>query len=181
VDFWIAVLAVVGVLGAGVLAGVVIGIVLSIGWLVYTSATPALSELGRQPGTSAFRSLEEAPDLERLPHLLVVRFDSGLTFLTAEVLADGVEERVGARRAVVIDFAGVNVIDSQGSGQLGLLVAHAQREGWSLRLARVRPGVRAVLDADGVLSRLGPDRLHGNVDEAVRAQEMATVAIEESR
>ena len=37
-DFWIAVLAIVGVLSAGVLAGVVIGIVLSVGWLVYVSS-----------------------------------------------------------------------------------------------------------------------------------------------
>src|SRR6185436_16236681 len=52
VDFWIAVLAIIGVLSAGVLAGVVVGIVLSLGWLAYVSATPAVSELGREPGTS---------------------------------------------------------------------------------------------------------------------------------
>ena len=37
----------------------------------------------------------------------------------------------------------------------------------TVRLARVKPGVRAVLDADRVLERLGPDHVHGNLDEAV--------------
>ena len=39
-DFWIAVAAILGVLSAGVLAGVVIGIVLSLGWLVYVATQP---------------------------------------------------------------------------------------------------------------------------------------------
>src|SRR6478735_604688 len=85
VDFSIAVLAIIGVLSAGVLAGVIIGIVLSIAWLVYVSAAPALTELGREPGTSAFRPIDEVPGLEHPPGLLVVRFNSGLTFVTAEV------------------------------------------------------------------------------------------------
>jgi sulfate permease, SulP family len=33
-DFWVAVSAILGVLSAGVLAGVVIGAVLSVGWLI---------------------------------------------------------------------------------------------------------------------------------------------------
>lgn len=40
VDFWIAVGAILGVLTSGVLAGVIIGIVLSLGWLVYVNARP---------------------------------------------------------------------------------------------------------------------------------------------
>ncbi len=50
-DFWIAVAALLGVLSAGVLAGVIIGIALSIGWLVYVSATPAMPVLVRRRGT----------------------------------------------------------------------------------------------------------------------------------
>jgi sulfate permease, SulP family len=174
VDFWIALLAIIGVLSAGVLAGVVIGIVLSIGWLAYVSATPAMSELGREPGTSAFRSVEEYPDSERARGLLVVRFDGGLTFVTSESLADGVENRlqdaVEPFTAVVIDFAGVNFIDSQGADHIGQLLELAERDGWTLRLARVRGDVLSVLDADGILARLGLDLVHNNVDQAVQAE-----------
>jgi high affinity sulfate transporter 1 len=174
IDFWIAVLAIIGVLSAGVLAGVVVGIALSIGWLVYVSATPALTELGREPGSPAFRSVDEHPDSERYPGLFIVRFDGGLTFVTAEGLADGIEDRL--RRAtepisaVVIDFVGVNFVDSQGADQLGDLVELARRDRWSLRLARVRGDVMAVLDADGVIDRLGSDRVHPTMAEAVRAE-----------
>ena len=34
----------------------------------------------------------------------------------------------------------------------------------------MKPEVAGVLAKDGVLDRLGPDRIHGNVDRAVEAQ-----------
>jgi len=39
-----------------------------------------------------------------------------------------------------------------------------------MRLARVKPTVATVLEKDGVLDRLGPGRIHGNVHRAVEAQ-----------
>jgi MFS superfamily sulfate permease-like transporter len=74
-DFWIAIAAILGVLGGGVLVGVMIGIALSVVWLVYVSAAPYMPELGRQPGTQVFRSIDEYPDSETYPGLLVMGFD----------------------------------------------------------------------------------------------------------
>ena len=48
-DFWVAATAIVAVLSAGVLAGVVIGIALSLVWLVYVTTTPEMPLLGREP------------------------------------------------------------------------------------------------------------------------------------
>ena len=64
-DFWIAIAALLGVLSAGVLLGVVIGIVLSLGWLVYVATSPSMPLLGRQPGTQVFRDLESIPRTRR--------------------------------------------------------------------------------------------------------------------
>lgn len=69
----------------------------------------------------------------------------------------------------MIDFAGVNFIDSQGSADLGRMATLAERAGISLRLARVAPAVMDVLLADGVVDQLGVDRFHPNVDLAVKA------------
>ena len=102
---------------------------------------------------------------------------AALTFLTADGLADGRDEASAGRctgTGIVIDFAGVNFIDSQGSDQLRQLVELSRGPMTSLRLARVRGDVLAVLRADGVVALLGEERLHGNVDQAVRA-ELASV------
>ena len=97
-DFWIATVALLGVLSAGVLAGVIIGIALSIGWLVYVSATPAMPELVRQPGTQVFRNADDLPDGEAYPGLLVLGFDAGLFFIDANALEDRVRKLCPSRR-----------------------------------------------------------------------------------
>lgn len=172
-DFWIAAAAVVGVLSVGVLAGVVIGVVLSLAWLVYVATSPPIPLLGREPGTHVFRDLDENPADETFPGIVVLRLDGGLFFATAEAL----EERIRAVtasgspvRGLVLDLEGVDFIDSQGAAKLTELHELSLVDGWTLRLARVKPPVAAVLRADGFLERLGPDRVYGNVQRAVRAQ-----------
>src|SRR5207342_2520935 len=81
-DFWIAVAAILGVLSAGVLAGVVIGVVLSLGWLIYVATRPPMPLLGRQAGTQVFRDLDQNPGDETYPGVAVLRLDGGLFFAT---------------------------------------------------------------------------------------------------
>jgi sulfate permease, SulP family len=171
-DFWIALVALLGVLSAGVLAGVIIGIALSIGWLVYVSATPAMPVLVRQPGTEVFRPADDCPEGETYPGLLVLGFDAGLFFIDANALEDRI--RSGAHEAdprlqiVVLDFEGVNYIDSQGSETLGGILELVRSHGAELRLARVKPSVMDVLLRDGVVDRIGGSNIHGNLFEASR-------------
>ena len=153
-DFWIAMAALLGVLSAGVLLGVVIGIVLSLGWLVYVATSPSMPLLGREAGTQVFRDLDEHPEDETHPGVAVLRIDGGLFFATAEA----VDERVRAitdghpgLRTLVLDLEGVNFVDAQGAAKLTEIHGLAEADGLTLRLARVKPDVLAVLRAEGFL------------------------------
>ena len=155
------------------LAGVVIGVVLSLGWLVYVATRPPMPLLGRQPGTQVFRDLDENPADETFPGIAVLRMDGGLFFATAEALEERVRELAQEdpdRRALVLDLEGVNFIDSQGAAKLTEIHELTEADGVTLRLARVKPQVLAVLEADGVIDRIGADHIHGNVHRAVEAQ-----------
>ena len=131
--------AIIGVLSAGVLAGVVIGVVLSLGWLVYVATRPPMPLLGREPGTQVFRELGEKPGDETFPGIAVVRLDGGLFFATAEALEDRVREldRSGRQcshsgaRSRRVDF-----VDSQGAAKLSEIHRLTQADGVTLRLAR---------------------------------------------
>jgi anti-anti-sigma factor len=172
-DFWVAVAAIIAVLSVGVLAGVAIGVVLSLGWLVYVATRPPMPLLGRMAGTEAFRDLDEHPGDETFPGIRVMRLDGGLFFATAEALEDRVRELAeeGAEtNAIVLDLEGVDFIDSQGAAKLTEIRQLTEADGVTLRLARVKPQVFTVLQADGVIDRIGPDHIHGNIDLAVEAQ-----------
>jgi high affinity sulfate transporter 1 len=183
-DFWIAVAAVLGALSAGVLTGVVIGIALSLVWLVYVATAPGMPVLGREPGTHVFRDLTDNPGDETFPGIVVVRLDGGLFFATGDALEERIRALVAPEddqvHAAVLDLEGVDFVDSQGAAKLSEVLDYTQSIRVELRLARVKPAVAGVLARDGVLDRFGPERIHGNVQRAVQAQLRADGSIARS-
>jgi anti-anti-sigma factor len=156
-----------------VLAGVVIGVVLSLGWLVYVATRPPMPLLGREAGTQVFRDLEEHPGDETFPGIPVLRLDGGLFFATTEALEDRVRQLTEDGRrshALVLDLEGVDFVDSQGAAKLSEIHRLTQGDGVTLRLARVKPAVLKALRADGTLELIGSDHIHGNVNRAIDAQ-----------
>ena len=176
VDFWIAVVALLATLVFGVLAGVVIGIGLSLLWLVSVATHPQMPTLGRERGTQVFRELDGYPGDEILPGVAVIRFDGGLFFATADALEDRLRQVILANpelTGIVIDCGGINFIDSQGAAKMADVVTLTRDAGVNLRLTRLKPDPRAVLERDGVIELIGPDKIHGNIHRAVTAERAA--------
>jgi len=172
-DFWIALAALVGALVFGVLAGVMIGIGLSLLWLVSVATRPPMPLLGRERGTHVFRELSVHPDDERIDGIAVLRLDGGLFFATSDALEDRVREVAltsASVTAIVLDCEGIDFIDSQGTSKMGEILDLTDQANVTLRLARVKPGVLEVLGRDGFCDRLGDQRVHGSVQHAVLAQ-----------
>ena len=171
VDFWVAIAAILGTLVFGILAGVVIGIGLSLLWLVYVVTHPRLSVLGRERGTQVFRDLDEHPDDESFAGVVLLRVDGGVFFATSDVLEDRVRTALLGPdvRGMVLHFAGVNFVDSQGAAAVSEIIRMTAEAGVELRLASVRPAVRRMLERDGVVQQLGADHLHGNLPRALAA------------
>ncbi len=166
-DFWVAVSALVATLVFGVLAGVAIGVAMSLVWLVSVASRPDLPLLGREKGSDVYRNLDEHPDDEQCPGIVVVR-PGRRTLLRQLRCRGGPDPRADPFRAglvaIVLDAEGINFVDSQGSAKLGDVVTMAEEAQVALRLARVKPRSAAVLERDGVLDRIGSDHVHGNVD-----------------
>jgi high affinity sulfate transporter 1 len=175
-DFWIAVAAIAATLLVGVLAGVMVGIGLSLIWLISVATRPPMPLLGREAGTQVFRELEEHPEDERFPGVVVLRLDGGLFFATSDALEDRIREVALSASdigGIVLDCEGIDFIDSQGSAKMREILELTERAGVTLRLARVKPAVRELLRRDHVLDRIGDHRIHGNVHRAVEAQLLA--------
>jgi sulfate permease, SulP family len=176
-DFWIAVTAILATLVFGVLAGVMIGIALSLLWLIAVTTRPNIALLGREPGTQVYRDISKNPADEQPMGIAVVRLDGDLFFATADALEDRIRDVIHSSsrlHGIVLDCEGINFVDSQGSAKMAEITRLAEDSGLTLRLARVKPAVAATLERDGVLERIGPDHIHGNVHRAVQAQKATT-------
>ena len=163
-----------GVLSAGVLAGVVIGVALSLVWLIHVATRPRIPRLSRQPGTQVFRDADEHPDDETFDGMIILRLDFGLSFATAEALEER-DPRADRRRAagrVRSSWTSPAWTSSTPRAprscarSAGSPTHPAPYSAWRA----IKPNIRAVLAADGVLDQIGKDHVHGNVDEAVEAQ-----------
>ena len=105
------------------------------------------------------------------PGTVVLRMDGGVFFATADALVDQVRVAVltPGVHSVVLHFAGVNFMDSQGAATVSEIVRMTEASNVELRLAAVRPAVRRVLERQGAVELLGADHIHGNVHRAVAA------------
>jgi SulP family sulfate permease len=132
-EFWVGIVALLGVLTFGTLQGVLTGLMLSLLVLIARSSRPDIPVLGRWPGTKVFHRLNENPDSETYPGLVIIRFDGPLYFATANALRDKVREVTTdvapPVTMVLIDMEGVNYIDLEGCDMLNEIVTNMKRVG----------------------------------------------------
>ena len=170
-EFLAALAALLGVMTFGVLQGVLIGVALSIIWLVAVSALPYIPELGRKPGTHAYFDLQEHPDSQTYPGLSILRFDGGLFFVNADALGDRLREvrvKSGSMlNGVILSMEGVNFIDTEGADIIKKISQAGKDLGIDLHLARLKPQVLEVLQRDGVIDQIGAEHIHDDIAAAV--------------
>ncbi len=170
-EFWLALAALLGVLTFGLLNGVLIGVALSLLWLVWRSSHPAIPVLGRMPNSKVYCNADRHPESETVPGLVVIRFDGPLFFATATSLRERIRELTTdvdpEVKAVVLDMESTSIIDLEGASALHTAVKELYATDVTLHLARIKEEIQDVLEQDGVLDTLGRDCLFDHVHDAV--------------
>ena len=128
------------VLALGVEAGVVIGVALSMGALIWRASRPHIAVLGRIPGTEHFRNIARYA-ADTAPGLLMLRVDAGLFFGNVEAVNARIEDELAARpatRDLVLVLSAVNEVDTSALFALTGLNAMLKTRGVALHLAEVK-------------------------------------------
>ncbi|MBQ5939826.1 SulP family inorganic anion transporter [Massilia sp. AB1] len=145
-----------GVLVFGVEAGVVIGVALSMGALIWRASRPHIAVLGRIPGSEHFRNVDRF-STDTAPGLLMLRIDAGLFFGNVEAVNERVEEELAARpgtRHLVLVLSAVNAIDTTALFGLAELNTSLLQRGVLLHLAEVKGPVMDRLKQSELLGAL---------------------------
>ena len=161
-EFFIAIAALLGVLGSGPVNGVLLGAAISIVLLLRQAARPRVTEMGRIPGSTYYADRSRHPENEAIPGALVVRCESSLLYFNAEYVRERVFEILAARedavRLVVLFLGAVPKIDLAGAELIGDLLRTFRARGVELRVADAHGQVR---DA---LRRVGFEEEYGDLD-----------------
>jgi len=145
-----------GVLALGVEAGVVIGVALSMGALIWRASRPHIAVLGRIPGTEHFRNIERYT-ADTAHGLLLLRVDAQLFFGNAEAVNERIEDELAAHpaaRHLVLVLSAVNAIDTSALFALAELNSMLRGRGIGLHLAEVKGPVMDRLKHSELLGAL---------------------------
>ncbi len=157
----------------GVLYGVLVAIVLSILDLLRRVARPHDAIQGFVPGVAGMHDLDDYPEADPEPGLVVYRYDAPLFFANAENFREralaAVDENpepvkwfvLNAEANVEVDLTALDVLDQ--------LRAELASRGIVFAMARVKQDLRVMLEAAGLVDKIGEDRIFMTLPTAVEA------------
>jgi high affinity sulfate transporter 1 len=150
VEFAVAVVALIAVLGLGVLKGVLLAAVFSLLLLIQRAMHPLLAVLGQRPGADSFTEMRHDRDAKRLPGALLVKPYGALLYFNVEAVRARLFEIIakeGRQPNLVLAMGAVPVLDLAGARFLGELREELARSGVVLRLAEVNESAFQTLKA----------------------------------
>ena len=189
-DFVVWMTAFLGTLFLGVEIGLAIAVGVSLLIVIYESAYPHTSVLGRLPGTTVYRNVKQYPEAERYDGIVLVRIDAPVYFANAQNVRDKIrkyrlaaQEELNAQNGtvkyLVLEMSPVSHVDTS--------ALHILEDMYETYLARgqqmlfVNPNMKVMrkfVDS-GFAEKVGGEHFFVSLQDAVSCclQEMDTEAV----
>ncbi|MDX1803905.1 MAG: sulfate permease [Alcanivorax sp.] len=159
-DFSAMAITIAGVLGWGVEAGVLAGVVTSLALYLWRTNQPHVAEIGLVPGTEHFRNVQRH-QVQVSPAVLGMRIDESLYFANARRLEDQIYDAALLRpqtRDVVLMGAAINHLDASAVDSLLSLNQRLHDAGIKLHLSEIKGPVMDQLKRTEL-----PEQLSGQI------------------
>jgi len=170
-EFTVAMAALIGVLGSGLLRGVLIGAIISLVQLLRRASKPHVAFLGRIPGARRFSDMARHPDNEPVFGTLLFRAEASLLYFNADHVRETVMKRVAEMgmglRLAICDLSTSPYVDLAGAEMLAGLHDELAATNVRLQIVEARSSVRDRLEAAGVEKKVGRIGRFKSVADAV--------------
>jgi high affinity sulfate transporter 1 len=170
-DFLVFLAAFLGVALLGVLPGIAIAIIASVGAVFGRIWRPYTTVLGKVDGVPGLHDRASYPQAAIVPGCTVYRFDAPLIFANAGTFRREVRALAAVDpppRWIVVAAEPMTDVDTTGCDMLEDLAADLDASGVSLHFAELKDPVREKVDRFGLNHVLPADRFHPTVNDAVR-------------
>ncbi|KAK9282914.1 hypothetical protein L1049_011139 [Liquidambar formosana] len=165
----------------GIEIGVLVGVGASLAFVIHESANPHIAVLGRLPGTTVYRNIQQYPEAYTYHGIVIVRVDAPMYFANISYIKDRLREYEvdidkSTRRGpevervyfVIIEMAPVTYIDS--SAVQALKDLHQEYKSRDIQIAIANPNreVLLTLTNSGVVELIGKEWYFVRVHDAVQ-------------
>jgi SulP family sulfate permease len=170
-EFVVAMAAMLGVLGSGLLRGVLIGAFISILQLLRRASHPHVAFLGRIPGTRRYSDLARHEDNQVIPGVLICRPESGLLYFNIDHVRDRITKAVHTAteppKLVLLDLSAAPHVDLQAAQTLVSLHSDLTAAGAHFQIVEAHASVRDTLRLEGLEAKVGRINRFTSVTDAV--------------
>jgi SulP family sulfate permease len=152
----------------GITQGILLGVLISLVFLVYKISVPHMAQLGRIPNSNVYRNVERFPDAQISNDLLIVRFDARLFYANMDYFKRQLVkfEQGKALKAIIIDASGINSVDSSAINMIKKLNVAYKRRGIQLLFAGLKGPVRDTFVMHKIYLHHGYDNFFVSIKEA---------------
>ena len=170
-EFYIAMIALVGVLIWGILTGVLLAAIITLLLLIKETSSPNVAFLGKIPGTKRYSDLERNPDNEIIEGVLIVRIESSIFYFNVENIKEQLWKKINNEpytlHTVLFDLGSSPKIDLAGVRFFKQFFMDLKAKNISLKVTEARAEVRDNLRAEGLEMLLGHISRSVSVDDLV--------------
>ncbi|XP_041018713.1 sulfate transporter 3.1-like [Juglans microcarpa x Juglans regia] len=180
-DFIVCMSAYLGVVFGSVTIGLVIAISISLLRVLLFVARPRTLVMGNIPESMIYRNVEQYPNANNVPGILILEIDAPIYFTNASYLRERIarwideeEDRIKSSgetglQYVILDMSAVGNIDTSGISMLEEMKKTTERRGLKLVLANPGGEVMKKLNKSKFIENIGQEWIYLTVGEAVGA------------
>mmetsp|Transcript_14528 Transcript_14528/g.41370 ORF Transcript_14528/g.41370 Transcript_14528/m.41370 type:complete len:699 (+) Transcript_14528:1100-3196(+) len=162
----------------GVEIGILVGVGVSLILVIYKTAFPRITSLGKLPQTNIYRNIQMYPEAEEPQGMILVRIDAPIFFANIEGIKDYLIDKLARAKKrhekmndqvsyVIIDMSPSPDIDVAGLHMFEELIHDLKSEDMSLILANPSKAVLVMLQRGKLIGELGPGGIQVSMGEAV--------------
>ena len=173
-DMWLLLLTFFSTLIVGIVEGILIGVVFSLGLFLYLTTRPHTAILGRVGNTADFRNLKNYPEATTYAGVIIIRIDAQFYFGNVSFLKTLLKklemESPSPLKTIIIEACSIAQLDSSADSALNDIADDFKERNIELKFASVKIPVLRVMKASGLYDKIEERNFFMNIDDAVQGE-----------
>jgi len=170
-EFVVLVITFLTTLTIGITEGIILGVLISVGLMIYRTSQPHYAVLGRIKDSTHYRNVKRFDkEVSIDPEVLFFRFDGQLYFGNKDYfkteLTQAIESRGNELKGIVLSVEAINYIDSSAAHMLRQLFIQLENKGIKITISGPIGPIRDILKRSEIVDLIGKQSFFDNAHDA---------------
>ena len=159
----------------GIKEGIIVGVILSLGFLIFRSTRPHIAECARIEGTNYFKNVKRFDNTKGRKDVLILRFDGQLYFANTNYFKDQLNDMIAKKgptlKLVILNAEAINHLDSSAVHMMDTTIKELCKKEIYFAVAGAIGPVRDIIFNSGLSETIGKELMFAEVNEALECLE----------